>query len=113
MAGAKPVSGTPLTMASGTNRTNKKEIAPRAGRPRDEVAKARILEASLELLEEQGFANTTMDAVADRAGASKATIYRWWPNKASLLIESLRDEVAHELPFPDTNDLAEDIRLQL
>src|SRR4051812_18461955 len=90
------------------------ELYSRArGRPRDEVVKTRILEAALKLLEEQGFANTTMDAVAERAGASKATIYRWWPNKAALLIESLRDEVAHELPFPNTDDLGEDIRLQL
>ena len=83
------------------------------GRPRDEVAKSRILGAALESVQELGFGATTIDAVAERAGASKATIYRWWPNKAALLIEALRDEVAHELPFPDTGDLREDIRLQL
>jgi AcrR family transcriptional regulator len=100
-------------MSTLPNRTTEEVYARGRGRPRDEVAKARILEAALELLEEQGFTNTTMDAVAERAGASKATIYRWWPNKAALLIESLRDEVAHELPFPDTDDLGEDIRVQL
>ena len=83
------------------------------GRPRDEVAKSRILGAALESVEELGFAATTIDAVAERAGASKATIYRWWPNKAALLIDALRDEVAHELPFPNTGDLRDDIRLQL
>src|SRR5436305_1305637 len=113
MAGEHQMSEPRSVMSTLPNRTTEEVFARGRGRPRDEVAKARILEASLELLEEQGFANTTMDAVAERAGASKATIYRWWPNKASLLIESLRDEVAHELPFPDTNDLAEDIRLQL
>ncbi len=83
------------------------------GRPRDEVARARILEAALELLEELGFASATTDAIAERAGASKATIYRWWPNKAAVLIEALREAVAQELPFPDTGDLRQDIRVQL
>jgi AcrR family transcriptional regulator len=83
------------------------------GRPRDEVAKSRILEAALKLLEEQSFADITTAAIAERAGASKATIYRWWPNKAAVLIEALREAVAQELPFPDTGDLREDIRVQL
>lgn len=83
------------------------------GRPRDGVARTRILEAALELLEEVGFSSATTDAIAERAGASKATIYRWWPNKAAVLIEALREAVAQELPFPDTGDLREDVRLQL
>lgn len=82
------------------------------GRPRDEVARARILEAALDLVEDLGFANITTDAIAERAGASKATIYRWWPNKAAVLMEALREAVAQE-SFPNTGDLREDIRLQL
>ncbi len=82
------------------------ETAPRGrGRPRDEVARSRILEAALEVLELHGFSNATCDAIAERAGASKATIYRWWPNKAAVLIEALREAVALELPFPDTGDV--------
>ena len=83
------------------------------GRPRDEVAKSRILEAALELLEEQSFADITTCAIAERAGASKATIYRWWPNKSAVLMEALREAVAQELPFPDTGDLRKDVRIQL
>jgi AcrR family transcriptional regulator len=83
------------------------------GRPRCEVTRKRILEAALESLDEVGFANTTTDLIAERAGASKATIYRWWPTKAALLLEALRDVVAQELPFPDTGDLKEDLCLQL
>src|SRR2546421_7882984 len=83
------------------------------GRPRDEVAKSRILEAALELLEEQSFADIATDAIAERAGASKATIYRWWPNKAAVLMEALREAVAQEFPFPDTGDLRKDVRIQL
>ena len=82
------------------------------GRPRDEEARSRILMAALQLLEE-GFLNTTTEAIAERAGASKATIYRWWPNKAAVLIEALREQVALENPFPDTGDLRGDIHEQL
>src|SRR4051812_44498403 len=83
------------------------------GRPRSEVSRQRILEAALETLQISGFNYSTTDSIAERAGASKATIYRWWPTKASLLAEALRDAVAHEVPFPETGDLATDIELQL
>lgn len=83
------------------------------GRPRDEDARARILVSALEVLEEVGFLNTTTEAIAEKAGASKATIYRWWPNKAAVLIEALREQVAHENPFPDTGDLHLDVHDQL
>jgi AcrR family transcriptional regulator len=65
------------------------------------------------MLEEFGFANTTADRIAERAGTGKATLYRWWPNKTAVMIEALREAVAQELPLPDTGDLYEDIRLQL
>jgi len=83
------------------------------GRPRDELARQRILEAALAELEESGFANATIDAIADRAGAGKATVYRWWPNKAAVFIEAFREGVAPDLPFPDTGSFHEDIRTQL
>jgi AcrR family transcriptional regulator len=83
------------------------------GRPRSEVSRQRILEAALETLQISGFTCSTTDVIAERAGASKATIYRWWPTKASLLAEALRESVAAEVPFPETGDLATDIELQL
>ena len=83
------------------------------GRPRSEVSRQRILDAALEILQISGFTSSTTDSIAERAGASKATIYRWWPTKASLLAEALREAVAQEVPFPETGDLATDIELQL
>lgn len=83
------------------------------GRPRCEDSRARILQAGLELLEKFSFAEITADAIAERAGSSKATIYRWWPNKDAVLVEAFREAVAQELPFPDTGNLRDDIRLQL
>ena len=97
-----------------TINTDQDELTPRGrGRPRDGVCRSRILDAALELLEQVGFAEITTDAIAERASASKATIYRWWPNKAAVLIEALREAVAQELPFPQTGDLRRDIQLQL
>ncbi len=90
------------------------ETVPRGrGRPRDEEARARILEATLEVLEHTCFPNATVDAIAERAGVSKATIYRWWPTKAAVFIEALREATAQEMPFPETGNLAEDIHAQL
>jgi AcrR family transcriptional regulator len=90
------------------------ETSPRGrGRPRDEDARARILQAAMEVLETTCFMNATADAIAERAGASKATIYRWWPNKEAVFIEALRETTAQEMPFPDTGDLRKDIQQQL
>ena len=83
------------------------------GRPRDEEVKRRILEAAEQLLENVGFISATVDAIAERAGASKATVYRWWPNKASVLIDAFRQAVGEELPFPDTGIFEEDLRQQV
>ncbi len=83
------------------------------GRSRDEEARDRILEASLQALEELGYPGLTTEAIAERAGASKATIYRWWPHKEAVMLEALREAVAQELPFPDTGSLRDDIRIQL
>ena len=82
------------------------------GRPRDQVARQRILQAALELMEETTFAQVTAEAIAERAGAGKATVYRWWPNKAAVVSEAFREAVTPELPFPDTASLRDDLRTQ-
>jgi AcrR family transcriptional regulator len=73
----------------------------------------RLLKAASDLLEEVGFGSITVDLIAERAGASKATVYRWWPNKASVLIEAFRDAVSPDFPFADTGSLSRDVRNQL
>jgi AcrR family transcriptional regulator len=83
------------------------------GRPRDEEVRKRLLKAASDLLEEVGFGSVTVDLIAERAGASKATVYRWWPNKASVLIEAFRDAVSPNFPFSDTGSLSRDINNQL
>ncbi|HEY5196016.1 MAG TPA: TetR/AcrR family transcriptional regulator [Solirubrobacteraceae bacterium] len=65
---------------------------PRRGRPRSETARREILKAAGELLLERGLNSISMDALAERAGASKATIYRWWPSKELLALDALFSE---------------------
>src|SRR5260370_424816 len=74
--------------------------APQRGRPRSEKAHQAILEASAELLLEKGLAAVSMDAVAARAGVSKATIYRWWPTKETLALDTLYNKRAAAPPPP-------------
>jgi len=83
------------------------------GRPRDEDARRRILAAALELMDETAFAQVTMEAIAERAGASKTTVYRWWHNKAQLAIEAFREAVAPQLPLRDTGSLQHDLTAQM
>lgn len=65
---------------------------PRPGRPRSEKARNAILDAAAALLLENGLDAVSMDAVAGRAGVSKATIYRWWPTKETLALDAIYHE---------------------
>jgi AcrR family transcriptional regulator len=83
------------------------------GRPRSERARLAILEAANELLEDKGFAAVTVEAIAERAGVSKATVYRWWPNKAAVIMDGFLSAVSSEVPFPRTGSAREDLRLHM
>lgn len=76
-----------------------------AGRPRDETREQAILQAVIEVLAEVGYDRMTMDAVASRAKASKATIYRRWPGKAELVAAALQQRTVFGEPYPDLGDL--------
>jgi AcrR family transcriptional regulator len=82
----------------------------RRGRPRSEAARLAILDAAGELLLANGLEAVSMDAVAERAGVSKATIYRWWPTKQTLALEALYHEwdTTQSAP-PDTGLLRADL----
>jgi AcrR family transcriptional regulator len=82
----------------------------RPGRPRSEKARNAILQATAELLLAHGLAGVSMDAVAERAGVSKATIYRWWPAKEALALDTLYEESArNRAPQRDTGTLRGDL----
>ncbi|MDQ2727200.1 MAG: TetR/AcrR family transcriptional regulator [Actinomycetota bacterium] len=83
----------------------------RIGRPRDESRHQAILDAAIELVAEVGYDRMSMDAVAARARASKATIYRRWPGKAELVVEAVHccvEQDAADL-LPDRGSLRADL----
>jgi AcrR family transcriptional regulator len=81
------------------------------GRPRSEVSRRRILKAAAALLTTQGLHQMTIEGVADKAGVSKATIYRWWESKGELALDALVGELVARLrTVPDTGNLREDVQ---
>jgi AcrR family transcriptional regulator len=83
--------------------------AEAALRPRIEGDREQeILDAALEVLGEVGYDRLTMDAVAHRAKASKATLYRRWNSKATLVVDALASQKTTP-PVPDTGDLRTDL----
>jgi AcrR family transcriptional regulator len=89
---------------------------PTGGRPRDESRDAAILAATLEVLGEVGYDLLTIEAVATRAKASKATVYRRWSGKAALVVEAIKSTGPQAGPdgqppcyWPDTGSLREDL----
>jgi AcrR family transcriptional regulator len=85
------------------------DTTPRRGRPRSEKARRAILDAAADLLLDQGMARVSMDVVAERAGVSKATIYRWWPSKERLALDALLEWAAAGAPPRDTGTLRGDL----
>ena len=75
---------------------------------RGEGARQRVLRAALEVLDEDGLPGFTMEAVARRAGASKATLYRRWPDLGALLVDAM-DATFQPLPVPDTGSVRTDL----
>jgi AcrR family transcriptional regulator len=69
------------------------------GRPRSETAHQAVLTAAAELLLDHGLPAVSLDDVAERAGVSKATIYRWWPTKETLALEVLFTQWAAVTPL--------------
>ncbi len=63
------------------------------GRPRQPATDAAILEATVDLLTEVGIGGTTTNAIVERSGCSKATIYRRWPTRDALILDALRTAV--------------------
>ena len=83
------------------------------GRPRSEAAQQAILDAARDLLMQGGYAGVTVEAIAAQAGVSKATIYRWWPGKAAVVLEAFLAASGPCHHRPDTGCPAADLREQL
>jgi AcrR family transcriptional regulator len=81
----------------------------RPGRPRSEQSRCSILRTALHLARTLGYAQLTVDGIAAKAGVGKQTIYRWWPSKAAVVLEALRENARIEIEIPDTGSLRGDL----
>ena len=75
------------------------------GRPRSREADAAILDAALDLLIERGAEATSIEQVARRAGVTRATVYRRFPDKVSLLIATVEAAYGNPPPTPEIVDV--------
>jgi AcrR family transcriptional regulator len=82
-----------------------------AARRRSVQAHEQVLEAAIALFAERGLEATSMDAIADAAGVSKATIYNHWADKDALCLEALAHVHGLDEPEPtfDSGDLQADV----
>ncbi|ROR73326.1 TetR/AcrR family transcriptional regulator [Bogoriella caseilytica] len=71
------------------------------GRPRDRSIDDAVLTATLEILNEQGYAAMTFEGVARRAGTSRPAIYRRWPGRPALALAAIASRLSVPAP-PDT-----------
>jgi AcrR family transcriptional regulator len=86
------------------------ESAPKLGRKRDHTRDPEILDAALEVLAEAGYDGMTIDMVATRAKAGKATLYRRWPSKSELVLDAVACMKSVNLDaLPDSGTLRGDL----
>jgi AcrR family transcriptional regulator len=80
-------------------------------RTRSTQAHDKVLEATLALFVERGIDTTSMDAIAEKSGVSKATIYKHWQDKDALALEALSPlfGLDEEAPRFDSGDLRQDL----
>lgn len=83
------------------------------GRPRSEKTKKAILTAAYDLLLENGFGAVTIEKISEKAGVSKATIYKWWSNKAAVVMDAFFDAAVERLPIPNTGSTINDMIIQV
>jgi AcrR family transcriptional regulator len=77
-------------------------------RPRSEEARRKVLAAAIDVIADKGVGDLTIEEVALRSGVAKTTIYRHWPERASLIIDTVRSSFEH-VSTPDTGSLRGDL----
>ncbi len=84
-------------------------------RTRSSEAHEKVLDAALALFAERGIEGASMDAIARKAGVSKATLYNHWPDKEALLMETMLrvNGLDREREEPDSGDVERDLAIVL
>ena len=79
------------------------------GRPLERSRDGELRRAALELVGEIGYDRLTIDAVAARVKAGKATVYRRWESKADLVVDAFLEEMFGAIAPPDTGCVRDDL----
>ncbi|HEY9642103.1 MAG TPA: TetR/AcrR family transcriptional regulator [Coleofasciculaceae cyanobacterium] len=98
---SQPSQDTLLNEATTTKSPDWRRRCPRAHQA--------ILTAAAALLEEKGYAGVSIEAIAQRAGVGKQTIYRWWTCKAAVIMEAYAAQAAKAVPLPNTGAVRTDL----
>ncbi|MCW2529219.1 MAG: TetR family transcriptional regulator [Pseudonocardiales bacterium] len=80
---------------------------------RNEHSRRAILDAAVVLISDLGYEQTSIEAIAKRAGVGKQTIYRWWPSKGAVALEALDENLGTVVDFADSGDIVEDLRTHM
>ena len=89
------------------------EGRPGRGRPRSERAREAVLAAATDLLVSGQIDAVTMEAIAARAGVSKSTIYKWWPSRAHVILESFFNRARYTMAIDTSASLQEVLTSQV
>jgi AcrR family transcriptional regulator len=87
--------------------------AVQAGPARNSRTRRAVLDATAALMAEGGLAATTIDAIRDRSGVSKTTIYKHWPNRLCVAVDTFAERLAMDASLPDTGTARGDFREQI
>lgn len=93
------------------DQTNERVFQP--GRPRSEKSRKAILDATRRLLTHMPLSELSIEAIAKKAKVGKTTIYRWWPNKASVAMEAFLEQPGVQNIVPTTATAQDAIKKQL
>lgn len=80
------------------------------GRPRDPKATELIQKVALDLAYSGGIGNATVERIAERSGVSKTTIYRRWPNAASIVMDGFLDEIGPLIAYDEKTSIVRTIK---
>ena len=83
------------------------------GRPRSEQSRRAILDAAYQAMGETGFSGLSIEGIARRAGTSKATVYRWWPSKAAVVLDAVQEHTHGYPGFDHSGDTRADLLTEL
>lgn len=89
------------------------DASQKSGRPRSESSRRAILDATRRLLTHSSVQKLSIEAIAKKAGVGKTTIYRWWPNKSSVVMEAIFSQPAFNNVLPTPRNGVQGVTQQL